>query len=364
MRVIMTGGGTGGHIYPAIAIADKILEKTHDSEILFIGTLHGLEKDIVPKHGYPIKFVTASGFHRKNMIKNFKTLHDYTGGKSKAAKIMREFKPDIVIGTGGYVSAPVIKAASSLGIPCYIHESNAIPGMTNKMLEGCCEKVFLGFEEAAHYFKKQDKLVVTGNPVRSEFFTVEKDQAREELGIPKDDFVVLAFGGSQGAGRINKAMLELVRNYNGAEGVQVFFGTGKFYYDLIQQEIGDMGIELSSNIHVMEYINNMQYYLSACDLVVSRSGALTVSEINICGKPSILIPSPNVTGDHQTFNAKAVADKGGAIILPEKELSGESLFKAVDDLKNDRAKLEAMAEQSRKTSPADAADIIYYSMLS
>lgn len=364
MRVIMTGGGTGGHIYPAIAIADKILDKSQDSEILFIGTTHGLEKDIVPKHGYHIKFVSASGFHRKNMLKNFKTVSDYARGKKKAREIIKEFDPDIAIGTGGYVSAPVIKAAASLGVRCYIHESNAIPGMTNKMLEDSCEKVFLGFEEAAQYFKKQDRLVVTGNPVRAGFFNEDKEEAREKLRIPPEDFTLLAFGGSQGAGRINKAMLDVIRKYNGVEGVQIYFGTGRFYYDLIMQELSDMAVTLAENIHIMEYISDMQYYLSACDLVVSRSGALTVSEINTCGKPSILIPSPNVTGDHQTFNARAVADKGGAVILPEPELSGESLFSAVDSLRTDRDKLNGMAEQSRKSSPADAADIIYYSILS
>ncbi|MGI6204215.1 MAG: undecaprenyldiphospho-muramoylpentapeptide beta-N-acetylglucosaminyltransferase [Anaerovoracaceae bacterium] len=364
MRVIMTGGGTGGHIYPAIAIADKILEKTNDSEILFIGAKHGMEKDIVPRHGYPIEFVPASGFHRKNMLANIKTVNDYLNGKKQAAKIVKEFRPDMVIGTGGYVSAPVIAAAASLGVPCYIHEANAYPGMSNRMLEKYCDKVFVGFEEAAKYFKKQEKIVVAGTPVRSEFFSVEKGEARRELGIPEDDFVLLAFGGSLGAARINKAMLTLVEKYNGMPGVQVYFGTGSFYYDVILQELKDRGIDLRDNIHVTEYINNMQYYLSAADLVVSRSGALTCSEINICGKPAILIPSPNVTGDHQTFNAKALAESGGAVLMPEADLTGEVLLEAVEDLRNDRDKLDEMTKKSIERSSKDAADIIYYSVIS
>lgn len=364
MRVIMTGGGTGGHIYPAIAIADKILEKTNDSEILFIGTTHGMEKDIVPRHGYPIEFIPASGFNRKNLLANIKTVNDYVNGKKKASNIIRRFEPDMVIGTGGYVSAPVITAASSFDIPCYIHEANAYPGMSNKMLEKYCDKVFLGFEEAAKYFKKQEKTVVTGTPVRSGFFSIDKSEARRKLGIPESDFVLLAFGGSLGAARINKAMLTLVEKYNGMEGVRVFFGTGSFYYDVIMQELKDLGIDLSGNISVTEYITDMQYYLSAADLVVSRSGALTCSEINICGKPAILIPSPNVTGDHQTFNAKALADNGGAVLLPETDLTGESLLREVENMRNDRDRLEAMTKKSMERSSRDAADIIYYSVIS
>jgi len=363
MRVIMTGGGTGGHIYPAIAIADKIVERTQDSEILFVGTKKGLEGNLVPRHGYDIKFITVSGINRRNMVKNIKVLKDYNKGKKQAKKIIEDFKPDIVIGTGGYVCGPVVKMAASMGIKTYIQEQNAFPGLTNKVLEKNAENVFLGFEEAGKYFKHPEKHIVTGNPVRSEFFGVDNSESRLELGIKSEDFVLLAFGGSQGAGRINKAMLDVIKRYNGKEKVQVFFATGKAYYEPIMTEIEEMEIELEENIHIIEYIDHMEKYLAACDLVVSRSGALTVSEITICGKPSILIPSPNVTGDHQTFNARAISDKGGAILLEEGKLAANILYSEVERLRENPAFMEGMAEQCRRSAPVDATDIIYYSLI-
>ncbi|MBQ3925154.1 MAG: undecaprenyldiphospho-muramoylpentapeptide beta-N-acetylglucosaminyltransferase [Firmicutes bacterium] len=363
MRVIMTGGGTGGHIYPAIAIADKIMERTHDSEILFVGTTHGLEKDLVPKAGYPIKFVTVRGIDRKHPLNNIKVFRDYNKGKKEAKKIIEEFGPDIVIGTGGYASGPVVKVASSMGIPCYIHEQNAFPGVTNKMLEKSVRKVFLGFAEGGAYFKQPRKHIVTGNPVRHEFFMADREESRKKLGLEDGQFMLLAFGGSQGAGRINKAMLDIIKSYNGIDEVQLYFATGKAYYDPIKTELEDNEIVLKDNIHLLEYIQNMQDYLSACDLVISRSGALSVSEIAVCGVPSILIPSPNVTGDHQTFNARTISDKGGAVLLREDDLSGKRLFEEIEKLRKSPEILEDMAAKTARCAPTDASDIIYYGLI-
>ncbi len=363
MKVIMTGGGTGGHIYPAIAIADKIMERTTSSEILFVGTTHGLEKDLVPKAGYPIKFVTVRGIDRKHPLNNIKVFRDYNKGKKEAKKIIEEFEPDMVIGTGGYASGPVVKVASSMGIPCFIHEQNAFPGVTNKMLEKSVKKVFLGFAEGGAYFKQPRKHVVTGNPVRAEFFAADREESRRKLGLGEDEFMLLAFGGSQGAGRINKAMLDIIKRYNGIDEVQVFFATGRAYYEPIMTEIEDKEIVLSDNIHLLEYIQDMQDYLSACDLVISRSGALSVSEIAVCGRPSILIPSPNVTGDHQTFNARTISDKGGAVLLKEEDLSGKTLFGEIEKLRKDPELLAGMAEKTLRCAPTDASDIIYYGLI-
>ena len=363
MRVLMTGGGTGGHIYPAIAIADKIMEKTADSEILFVGTEHGLEKDLVPHAGYNIEFVTVSGINRKNLLKNFKVLAKYNKGKKQAREIIERFKPDICIGTGGYASGPVVRVAASMGVPCYIQEQNAFPGITNKMLEKHVRNVFLGFEEAAKYFKHPDKHILSGNPVRADFVNFNREESRKNLGLSDDQTMVLSFGGSQGAGRINKAMVEVVKQFNGREDVQVFFCTGKAYYEPIVTELADLEINIEQNIHIMEYISDMQNYLSAADIVVARSGALTISEIAICGTPSILIPSPNVTGDHQTFNAKAIADKGGAVLLPESELDGERLVLEIERLAGDREKLKEMSEKAAGCAQVDSTDIIYYSLI-
>lgn len=363
MRVIMTGGGTGGHIYPAIAIADKIMEKTVCSEVLFVGTKRGLENTLVPKHGYNIKYITVSGLNRKNPLKNFKVLRDYRKGKKEAEHIIKRFKPDVVIGTGGYVSGPVVRVAASMGISCYVQEQNAVPGISNKLLEKHVEAVFLGFEEAGKHFKYEGKHIVTGNPVRREFFNHDKKEAREKLGIPQDEFVILAFGGSQGAGRLNKAMISVMKEYSGEKGVSIFFSSGKAYYLAMVTELDELEVKLDENIHMMEYIDNMHDYLAASDLVVSRSGALTVSEIALCEKPSILIPSPNVTMNHQTLNARAISDKGGALLLPEERLSGDTLCGEIRNLQNNPAFLQGMAEQAARCAPVDAADIIYYSVL-
>lgn len=363
MKVVITGGGTGGHVYPAIAIADRIVQRSNDAEILFIGTEKGIENDIVPKNGYPIKFITISGLNRRSLIKNVKVAREYLKAKKQTKKILSEFKPDLVIGTGGYVCGPVVKVASKLGIPCYIHEQNATPGITNRALEKSVKTVFLGFEEAGKVFKNKEKHVVSGNPVRDIFFKMKKPVARENLKIGQDEFLIFIFGGSQGAAKINKAAIEMVEKYNGKEGVRLVFVTGKRYFEPVETEMKEKGIEIEDNVSVVPYIDDMHLYIPAADVVVSRSGALTVSEITVSSTPSILIPSPNVAGNHQMFNAKAVADKGGAIILEESQLSGEKLAQLIEDLRNDRPRLEEMSKKARACAPLDASDIIYYNIL-
>lgn len=363
MRVIMTGGGTGGHIYPAIAIADRIKERTLDSEIIFVGTEKGLEKELVPKNGYEIRFITVSGINRRNLLKNVKVLKEYNEGRKQARKIIEEFKPDVVIGTGGYVCGPMVKEAAKMGIKTYIHEQNAAPGLTNKMLESVVDTVFLGFEDASNSFRKPEKHIVSGNPVRDVFFKARKNTSREKLGIPQDKFMVFSFGGSQGAGRINRAMMDVVEKYNGAEDVEVVFATGKRYFEPVVNEFEEKDIQLEDNISVKEYIDNMEAYISAADVIISRAGALAVSEIAVCGTPSILIPSPNVTGNHQMYNAKAVADKGGAVLLEEVYLSGERLIEEIEKMRSDKEGLQEMAVKAKECAPLDATDIIYYHII-
>lgn len=358
MKVIMTGGGTGGHIYPAIAIAEKIKEKRPEAEIIFVGTKKGLEKDLVPQNGYPIKFITVSGFNRKNMLKNVKVVKDLLKGNREARKIIKDFKPDVVIGTGGYVCGPVVRAAHKMGIKTFIHEQNAFPGMTNKMLEKYVENVFISFADAEKYFKNKKKLILSGNPVRRAFFEADKNHSRKLIGETDDNFILLCFGGSQGAGKINDVMIDVAESLNGVKNVSLYFVTGSAYYESILEKMKNQGID-AGNIHIKKYITNMQDYLSAADLVICRSGALTVSEITVCGKASILVPSPNVTGNHQYYNAKAVADKGGAIIVEEKDLSSEALLKIISHFKANPQKLTEMELASAKTAPRDATKIIY-----
>ena len=382
MKVIMTGGGTGGHIYPAIAIADKIKKENPDAEILFVGTERGLEKTLVPQNGYPIRFIKVRGFDRKNLLKNFQTVKEFAEGSHMAKKIIQEFQPDMVIGTGGYVCGPVVRMAAKLGIKTYIHEQNAFPGMTNKLLEKYVKKVFISFPEAEKYFKEPEKMVLSGNPVRESFFHGSRSEARKKLGIPEDCFMVLASGGSRGALRINESMIDVADFLAGHDEVELYMATGSVFYEqakavlakhIAQSEAPTAadsqatavsaaegsGAKTRSNIHLMEYIKNMDDYLKAADVVIGRSGALTVSEITVCGRASILIPSPNVTGNHQYFNAKAVADKGGAILIEEKDLTDELLLESIMKLKKNRTLLAEMEEAAKKAAPGRACDIIY-----
>lgn len=359
MRVIMTGGGTGGHIYPAIAIADKIKRKHPEAEILFVGTLRGMEKDLVPKNGYEIRFITVSGFHRKQLWKNVQTAKDLMKGSREAKQLLDEFKPDIVIGTGGYVCGPVVRAAHKKGIRTFIHEQNAFPGMTNKMLEKYVDKLFVSFEEAGQYFKHTEKMVVTGNPIRKSFLAGSFTDYREKLKINPNDFVVLCFGGSLGAGKINSTMVKVAEVLASQPATKLCFITGRAHYEAIRQELAERKLLDSDVIRLLAYADNMHEYLSAADLVISRSGALTVSEITACGKASILIPSPNVTGNHQFFNAKVVSDRGGAVLIEEKDLTEEKLTGTVMRLKNNRSMLNEMSRASESIGRFDAADLIY-----
>lgn len=359
MRAIVTGGGTGGHIYPALAIADKIKEKEPDSQILYIGNDIGLEKDIVPKSGYPMELVSAKWLDRRNIVKIFDTGFSTLKGVMQAMKIMKKFKPDVVIGTGGFVCVPVMIAGARYGAKCFLHEQNAYPGVANKTLEKFVKNVFLGFPDASKYFRQPEKHINAGNPVRSVFYGVDKRSARAAVGIPDDNFVVFSFGGSQGAEKINECVMELVEAINGQEKITLVFGTGSQYYEEVLETLDKKGIKPASNILIKSYIDDMQNYLSAADVIISRAGALSVAETCVSGRAAILVPSPNVTGNHQYYNAKSVADRGGAVLIEEKDFTPEVLIEEVMRLKNDPALTEEMGKASYSCAPLDATEIIY-----
>lgn len=359
MRVIVTGGGTGGHIYPAIAIADKIREEDPTAEILYVGNDEGLEKDIVPKAGYEIVLVEARWLDRDNIKTLFRTGRRVIKGIFDSKKVMKKFKPDVVIGTGGYVCLPVILAAHSYGAKTFLHEQNAYPGMANRLLEKFVKNIFLGFPEAGQYFKYPEKLISAGNPVRKSFFELKQSEARKELGFNQDDFIIMSFGGSLGAEKINEVAFELMEAVNGHEKVVMIFGTGKWYYEDTLKKAEERGIKICDNILIKDYIQNMDKYLAASDLIISRSGALSVAETTVCGKASVLIPSPNVTGNHQYYNAKALADHGGALLIEEKDLTAEKLIEEVFKIKNNPELLKSMSRASRECAPDRALDIIY-----
>lgn len=354
MKVIMTGGGTGGHIYPAIAIADEIKRRVPDAEILFVGAQRGMEKDIVPKNGYPLEFVTVSGINRKQLWKNVQTLKDLKKGLNEAKAIIKNFQPDIVIGTGGYVCGPVMRTAAKMGIKTYIHEQNAYPGLTNKLLSKNADRVFVAFEEAKQYFKTKVEPLTVGNPVRHAFAETDRESARSSLGLSPEDFMVLSFGGSLGAPKINKEMQIAVQKLAAKRNCRIFFVTGRRYFDAITEN-ADMS---DGRVTYLPYLDDMPKYLSACDLAVTRSGALTVSEIAACGRASIMLPSPYVTNNHQFFNAKVLADRGGAIILEEKNMKDGEVAEAILKLIDDRAAAEKMSQAAAAAGRTDAAEVI------
>ena len=357
MRAIVTGGGSGGHIYPALAIAEKIKERAPGSEILYIGNDLGIEKDVVPQKGYRFEMVDARWFIKKP-LEIVKTVAATLRGSNQALRIMKDFKPDFVIGTGGFVCVPVVHAANRYGAPSFIHEQNAFPGTANKFLERYVKRVFLGFGDAAAYFKHPEKIVLTGNPVRKQFFEADRKASREKLGIKDGEFVVFCFAGSQGADMFNDMMLEVIRRYSGDSRVVILFGCGVYHYKEFNESLEQAGLTYENNVHVYEYINEMETYLAASDIVISRAGALSVSEITATGSASLLIPSPNVTGNHQFYNAKALADAGGAILIEEKDITPAVVIDLIEELMADPERLEKIRKASKAMSPEKASDKI------
>lgn len=362
MKVLLAGGGTAGHINPALAIAGYIKKKRPETEFLFIGNRDGMEQRLVPQAGFEIKSITISGFKRsfspKSMVENVKTVTRTFTSSHEAKKIISEFKPDICIGTGGYVSGPVIRTASKMGIPCIIHEQNAYPGVTNKMLAKSVEKVMLAVPDAKKYFEKAD-FVVTGNPVRGDILTADKEESRAELKLDERP-MILSFGGSLGARKINEAVADIVAR-SGKDGryqhIHAYGKYGDWFPDLVKEKGTD--ISQCTNLDIRPYIDNMPTCMAAADLVICRAGAITLSEIQAMGKPAILIPSPNVAENHQYHNAMALVNAGAAEIIEESELSGETLMKTVDKMLLDPEKLNTISENSRKMAITDANERIY-----
>lgn len=362
MKILLAGGGTAGHINPALAIAGYIREKRPDTEFLFIGNKDGMEQRLVPQAGFKIESIIISGFKRsfspKNMLENVKTVKRTFSSSNKAKKIISEFKPDICIGTGGYVSGPVIRTAAKMGIPCIIHEQNAFPGVTNKMLAKSVKKVMLAVPDAKKYFEKAD-VVITGNPVRGEILTADKEKSRQELGLDSRP-VILSFGGSLGARKINEAVADLVAR-SGKDGryqhIHAYGSYGEWFPSLVKDKGTD--IEKCDNLDIRPYIDNMSVCMAAADLVICRAGAITLSEIQAMGKPAILIPSPNVAENHQYHNAMALVNRGAAQIIEESQLSGELLMKKADKMLIDPENLDKISENSKKMAIIDANERIY-----
>lgn len=359
MRVLLTGGGTGGHVYPALAIADIIKEKDPQAEIAFVGTKKGIENKLVCAAGYKLYHVEISGIRRSLSPKNIKTAYLILTSPYKAKKIIKEFSPDIVIGTGGYVSWPLLRAAADMGIPSMIHESNAYPGLAVRKLQKFVDVTLTNFEETAERLDKTGKIVNVGNPMRVKRLKTDNSEAKKALGIDENAFTVLSFGGSLGAEAVNNAMLSVMKDFSAKnENTVHLHAWGSAYYEEYSSKAAEAGIN-GENIRLSEYIYDMPLYMAAADAVICRAGAMTLSELSVMEKPAVLIPSPNVTDDHQYKNAKVAADRGGAYLVRESENMSEEIITCLKKLSGDSELRRSMGRKMGTLAKLDAGDAIY-----
>ncbi|WP_028518428.1 undecaprenyldiphospho-muramoylpentapeptide beta-N-acetylglucosaminyltransferase [Ruminococcus flavefaciens] len=364
MRVLIACGGTGGHINPGLAIADIIKKKYPDTEFLFAGTPKGMESKLVPKAGYRLETIKVAGFQRKisleNIGRNAKAAAYLVTSGRRAKQIIEGFKPDIALGTGGYAAGPVIRKAARMGIPTAIHEQNAYPGVTNKLLSKEVDYVMLTVKEALKFMDKSKfEYSVTGLPVRSNINTMSREEARKKLGMD-DSFTILSFGGSLGAGCINETMTEVIKWHVG-KGLDInhIHGYGGMGKDTFPQAMEAAGIPLKNDrLRITEYINDMDVCLAAADLVICRSGASTLAELEAAGKASILIPSPIVAGNHQYHNAMVLGNAGAAVVIEQKDVTNQRMIDEIEKLYGDSAKVKSMSESAAKLHLADTNDRI------
>ena len=348
MRVIISAGGTGGHIYPALSILNKIKEKDPKSEILYIGTTERMEAKIVPEMGIPYKGVNVIGLKKNLTI--FKAGFLFLRAISKCKKIIKEFKPDIVIGVGGYITAPVIYSAKKLGIKTVIHEQNSIPGKSNTFLEKYVDKIFLSLPGSKEYFKKNTNTVLTGNPRSQEAYYAKK-MDKKELGFHANKKLVLIVMGSLGSTTVTNSLMEIIPKFKDKD-YEVLIISGKDYYDQYPKD-------LPNNVKVIPFLNNMVNLLKSVDVMVTRAGASTIAEILAVGLPSILVPSPYVANNHQLFNAKELVNNNCALILEEKDLNSNNLLKKIDLLLENSVLYKEMSENAKKLSVISSSDKIY-----
>lgn len=360
MRVIMTCGGTGGHINPAIAIANTIKENIPDAEILFVGTKKGQEGRLVPHEGYEIKFVKSEGIRRSLSPANIKAIIMSQISPFLAKKIIKAFKPDVVIGTGGYACWPILRAAAMMKVPCAVHESNAIPGMAVKMLQKSVDKIFINFEKTADFLTRKDKVQQVGNPLRTAFENMDKSAARAQMGIGENEHFVLSYGGSGGAEYLNQVVTELMSKYLGEnKNVRILHAAGARNYAESLERYKALGADKLENAELAEYIYDMHTKMAAADVVICRAGAMTVSELSMMGKAAIIIPSPNVVDNHQYKNAKVLADADAAILMEEKNVTAVSLWRELASLLGDNEKKNTLEKNIKQFAKLDANKLIF-----
>ena len=370
MKILFACGGTAGHINPAIAVANYMKEKDPETKVLFAGNPNGMESRIVPNAGYDFAPIKVLGIQRRinmrNIKNNIKAVWYLMNSSSRAKEIIEGFKPDIVIGTGGYVSGPVVRKAALLGYKTIAMESNAFPGMTTKLLAKHVDKILLDVEESKKFLPEGKEYIVTGNPVRQEIFTADRKTAREFYNIG-ERICILSFGGSLGAQRLNEAVSDLMAWHLAEKDFVHIHGSGSYYgpsyyYDMLKEK----GIDAHEhdNLIIREYINDMPRCLAAADLVISRCGAITLAELKAAGRASVLIPSPNVAENHQYHNAMVLQSHGAGVVIEEKDLTGELLCKTVKELTENPEKLKQLSENAKALAVTDANERIRKEIIS
>lgn len=357
MRVIFTGGGTGGHIYPIMAIIDRLKQRgiANNDEILFVGTKRGLESRIVPAAGVHFTTIRIEGFNRKHLLKNFQTIELFIKATKKARKILKEFKPDIVLGTGGYVSGALVYEAAKMHIPTMIHESNSVVGLANKFLGHYVDRICYTFDDAASQFSEKKKLVKTGNPRSQQVLGQNngKIDLHKTWHLNNNMPTVLVFGGSRGALAINRIMLKSLMELK-SKPYQIIWATGTYYFKAVQKKL--KGINYGENIKILPYIKNMPSLLPEMTCVVSRSGATSIAEFTALGVPVIMIPSPNVTHNHQMKNAMDLEKAGAALVIPENDLNPNNFVSSIDHILLDEKYAKKMSRASKALGMPDASD--------
>ncbi len=368
MKIVFVCGGTGGHINPALAAAGTIREHHPDAQISFIGNETGMESRLVPQAGYDFYPIHVSGFERKlnfqGIVHNVSAVRKAVTAGFEAAKILKKLKPDLVVGMGGYVSGPVVRKAHQMGIKTAIHEQNAFPGLTTKMLVKSVNTVMLAMPAAMKHLPERHYMI-TGNPVRSQLLKVTREQARKQLGLDETTPFILSFGGSLGAECINRSVADVMEKHWKNASCYHYHGTGKEAWEWMQDLLKTKGVDLAKapNIRMTEYINDMDLCMAAADLVISRAGAITLSEIEVQGKAAILIPSPYVAENHQYHNAMTLVNRGAAVVLEEKDLTGDMLWQKVNELLANPAQLAAMGEAAKDGAYLDANERIYKALM-
>ncbi len=358
MKILFAGGGTAGHINPALAIAGGMRERNTDVKVHFVGTKEGLEVSLIPHSGYTLDLIKVHGFERRLSFGTVKNILELPAAVMASEKIIKKFKPDIVVGTGGYVCGPVLYAAAKMGIPTLVHESNAFPGITTKILARYVDVVAVGMEAAKKHLPKTKKTMVAGSPIRPSMLGVDNFLARRKLGLDSRPFIII-FGGSLGARDFNKAMADWIMSVADSHKYQILMATGKNnQLDAVKKRFEENKFILPNDIKVDEYIYDMDIAMNAADLVISRAGASTLAELTAIGKPAILVPSPYVTDNHQQHNAEAVESGGGAVMIKESDLNTEIIERTVSDIVLNPERQAKMKKASLKMGVPNSIDII------